>query len=103
MPKLLAWNLSRLRTKSRPLTGPLPELYVRELTRMVEELNGVYLSGYKWGTHGDLLSLTLASKISRYCTILRLSHRTTPYAEKVRAVLAFPACGFRSRVSRMLQ
>jgi len=49
MPKLLAWNLSRLRTKSRPLTGPLPEMYVRELTRMVEELNGVYLSGIQVG------------------------------------------------------
>jgi peptide deformylase len=49
MPKLLAWNLSRLKTKSRPLTGPLPELYVRELTRMVEELNGVYLSGIQVG------------------------------------------------------
>ena len=49
MPKLLAWNLSRLKTKSRPLTGPLPELYVRELTRIVEELNGVYLSGIQVG------------------------------------------------------
>ncbi len=49
MPKLLTWNLSRLKTKSRPLTGPLPEMYVRELTRMVEELNGVYLSGIQVG------------------------------------------------------
>src|SRR5271157_4458150 len=49
MARLLMWNLSRLKTKSRPLTGPLPDLYVRDLTRMVEELNGVYLSGIQVG------------------------------------------------------
>ena len=49
MAKLLTWNLSRLKTKSRPLIGPLPELYIRDLTRMVEELQGVYLSGIQVG------------------------------------------------------
>lgn len=49
MAKLLTWNLSRLKTKSRVMTGPLPDLYVRELTRMVEELQGVYLSGIQVG------------------------------------------------------
>ena len=49
MAKLLMWNLSRLKTKSRELTGPLPEMYVRDLTRMVEELQGVYLSGIQVG------------------------------------------------------
>ena len=49
MPKLLTWNLSRLKTPSRELSGPLPELYVRDLTRMVEELQGVYLSGIQVG------------------------------------------------------
>ena len=47
--KVLCWNLSCLKTKSRPLTGPLPELYLRELTRLVEELQGVYLSGIQVG------------------------------------------------------
>src|SRR5208282_6780117 len=45
MPKLLMWNLSKLKTASRLLTGPLPELYIRTLTQMVEESQGVYLSG----------------------------------------------------------
>lgn len=49
MPRLLTWNLSKLKTKSRLLTGPLPDLYLRELTRMVEELQGVYLSGIQVG------------------------------------------------------
>lgn len=49
MPKLLMWNLSRLKTPSKPLSGPLPDLYVRELTRLVEELQGVYLSGIQVG------------------------------------------------------
>lgn len=49
MPKLVMWNLSKLKTISRPMTGPLPDLYVRELTRMVEELQGVYLSGIQVG------------------------------------------------------
>jgi peptide deformylase len=49
MAKLLTWNLSRLKTKSRVMTGPLPEMYVRDLTRMVEELQGVYLSGIQVG------------------------------------------------------
>jgi len=49
LAKLLMWNLSRLKTKSRELTGPLPEMYVRDLTRMVEELQGVYLSGIQVG------------------------------------------------------
>ena len=49
MPRILQWNLSRLKVKSRPLTGPLPDLYVRELTRMVEEAQGVYLSGIQVG------------------------------------------------------
>jgi|SRR5665213_1951651 len=47
--KLLMWNLSRLKTKSRLLSGPLPELYLRDLTQMVETLNGVYLSGIQVG------------------------------------------------------
>lgn len=49
MARLLSWNLSRLKTKSRPMTGPLPEMYLRDLTRMVEELQGVYLSGIQVG------------------------------------------------------
>src|SRR5271156_3766643 len=49
MAKLLMWNLSRLKTKSRNLTGPLPEMYIRDLTSMVEELQGVYLSGIQVG------------------------------------------------------
>jgi peptide deformylase len=47
--KLLTWNLSRLKVKSRDLTGPLPPLYVRDLTQTVEMLNGVYLSGIQVG------------------------------------------------------
>lgn len=43
MAKLLLWNLSRLHVKSRELTGPLPDLYLRDLTRLVEEHQGVYL------------------------------------------------------------
>lgn len=46
---LLQWNLSRLKVKSRPLTGPLPLIYVRELISLVESLNGVYLSGIQVG------------------------------------------------------
>lgn len=49
MPKLLTWNLSKLKTKSRDLTGPLPDLYLRGLTQLVEELQGVYLSGIQVG------------------------------------------------------
>jgi peptide deformylase len=45
MAKILMWNLSRLHAKSRPLTGPLPDLYLRELVRVVEESQGVYISG----------------------------------------------------------
>jgi peptide deformylase len=47
--KILQWNLSRLKTKSRVMTGPLPDLYLRELTRLVEEAQGVYLSGIQVG------------------------------------------------------
>lgn len=49
MPKLIMWNLSRLKTPSRNMTGPLPDLYLRDLTRLVEECNGVYLSGIQVG------------------------------------------------------
>lgn len=49
MAKLLTWNLSRLKVKSRDLTGPLPDLYLRDLSRLVEELQGVYLSGIQVG------------------------------------------------------
>lgn len=49
MAKLLKWNLSKLQTPSRPLTGPLPDTYIRELTRLCEELQGVYLSGIQVG------------------------------------------------------
>lgn len=49
MARLLMWNLSRLKTPSREMTGPIPEMYVRELTRIVEELQGVYLSGIQVG------------------------------------------------------
>lgn len=49
MAKLLTWNLKCLKTPSITLTGPLPDLYVRELTQLVEQLNGVYLSGIQVG------------------------------------------------------
>lgn len=49
MPKILQWNLSRLKTRSRELTGPLPDMYVRALTQLVEEAQGVYLSGIQVG------------------------------------------------------
>jgi peptide deformylase len=49
MAKLVMWNMKCLKTPSRPLTGPLPEMYIRDLTRMVEELQGVYLSGIQVG------------------------------------------------------
>lgn len=49
MPKLLCWNLSKLGTKSRSLTGPLPLMYVRDLLQMVQQLQGVYLCGIQIG------------------------------------------------------
>lgn len=49
MPQLLMYNMSRLKTKSRLLTGPLPELYLRRLIEMVTELNGVALAGIQVG------------------------------------------------------
>lgn len=49
MPKLIQWNLSCLHTHSRDLNGPLPTLYLRDLTQLVEVLDGVYLSGIQVG------------------------------------------------------
>jgi peptide deformylase len=47
--KILTWNLSRLKTPSREMTGPLPDLYLRDLIQTVDMLNGVYLSGIQVG------------------------------------------------------
>lgn len=47
--KILTWNLSRLKTPSKEMKGPLPSLYLRDLTQLVEVLNGVYLSGIQVG------------------------------------------------------
>jgi peptide deformylase len=49
MPKLIMWNLSRLKTPSKEMTGPLPALYLRDLTQLTETLNGGYLAGIQVG------------------------------------------------------
>lgn len=49
MAKLLMWNLSRLKTPSVSLSGPLPELYLRDIIRLTEETQGVFISGIQIG------------------------------------------------------
>lgn len=48
-PNVVLWDIATLRNVSKPLKGPLPLEYVKSISYLCKQLNGVYLSGIQVG------------------------------------------------------